>query len=139
MTHLAFPPWISYVILFAPTVIIFPIATSRLYAHLRLKKKGTKAAGKCTSSYYADDSFSLSYSYKDHKDGLHFRTTKSRDHEMTADVGESLPIVFDPSFPRMSRTQTELRRLLPWSPISTGTWAVIQALCVMLAGARGIG
>lgn len=48
-------------------------------------------------------------------------------------------MVFDPAFPRMSRTQSELRRLLPWSPVSTGTWAVAQALCVFLAGARGFG
>ncbi|MGW7228267.1 hypothetical protein [Streptomyces cyaneofuscatus] len=139
MTHLDFPTWISYVILIAPTAVILPIAVPRLYAHLRLKAIGVKAAGTCRSSYYAKGSFVLHYSYEDHKDGLHFRRAKSGDFGLTADEGETLPVVFDPAFPRMSRTQTELRRLLPWSPVSTGTWAVAQALCVFLAGARGFG
>ncbi|GAA1521688.1 hypothetical protein GCM10009730_31810 [Streptomyces albidochromogenes] len=98
-----------------------------------------KTAGTCRSSYYSNGSFSLSYSYQDHKRRLHFRTAKSDDFGVTGEVGESLPILFDPAFPGLSRTQAELRRLLPWSPVSTGTWAVVQAACAVLAGARGFG
>ncbi len=139
MTSLDFPPWISYVILFAPTAVILPFAVTRIYAHLRLKKWGAKAAGICRSSYYSNGSFSLSYTYRDHKNGLHFRTAKSDDFGLTGEVGESLPILFDPAFPALSRTQAELRRLLPWSPVSTGTWAVVQAACAVFAGTRGFG
>ncbi|WP_093799561.1 hypothetical protein [Streptomyces sp. Wb2n-11] len=139
MTYLDFPPWISYVILVAPTAAIFPFAATRLYAHLRLKKRGAKTAGTYRSSYYLNGSFSLSYSYRDHKNGLHFRTAKSDDFGLTGEKGEPLPVVFDPAFPGLSRTQAELRRLLPWSPVSTGTWAVVQAGCVVFAGARGFG
>ncbi|MGW7056813.1 hypothetical protein [Streptomyces sp. NPDC054887] len=139
VTSLDFPPWISYVILFAPTAAVVPFAVTRLYAHLRLKSRGAEAAGTCRSSYYSNGSFSLSYSYRDHRNELHFRTAKSDDFGLAGEAGESLPILFDPAFPGLSRTQAEMRRLLPWSPVSTGTWAVIQAACAVLAGTRGFG
>ncbi|MEU8889211.1 hypothetical protein [Streptomyces sp. NPDC048442] len=140
MKLLSFPFWVSYAILLTPTIALLPFAAIRLYPHIRLRFNGTRTKAVQSRSHYNNGVFSMTYTYRDHKNTRHHRKLRTNSFELTDfDEGESIPVVYDPARPGLSRTQGELRRVLPWSTLSTGTWLVLQTACAALAGARGFG
>ncbi|MFI9019169.1 hypothetical protein ACIGZI_34605 [Streptomyces griseus] len=140
MSSHVFPFWVSYVILYGPTVAVAPIAVARLYTQVRLRHSGVKAVGTCRHLIVYQDKWYFRYEYSDQAGVTRVRKAVwTRGSIPIKEVGDSLPVVYDSAFPGLSRTGFELARLLPWSGVSTGTWVVVQGACVLLAGARGFG
>ncbi|WP_336319446.1 hypothetical protein [Streptomyces lavendofoliae] len=129
-------PWISWVLLVGPAVVVAPWAAASLLVHLRLRLKGVHVVAKCDHAYRLNGVHVCAYRYVDHADRSHYSSSRRPYPLPRPEPGAAVDVVYDPRRPGRSRTLSELRRPVPWAGVSIGSYAFAQLVCGLVGGAQ---
>ncbi|MFJ8649131.1 DUF3592 domain-containing protein [Streptomyces sp. NPDC093546] len=128
-------PWIAWLLLLSPAVVVAPVAAASLYVHLRLRRKGVPVEATCDRAFRNNGLWACAYRYVDSAGVSHYEYRQKPYPLPVPERGRKVSVVYDPKRPKRSRTQYELRRPVPWAGVSIGAYLFVQLVLGILGGA----